>query len=390
MASTVVSFEMAVVATDVASFDASPEKATLEANLKHELSCLEPACFLELRATEATAGRRMADGRRLASTSGINVEVILTIPDTAPDGSQATAAAVTSTVETAAMILVSAPAAQLAYSLGVEVTPDATSVATAANVNVALVVAPPPPSSPPALPPPALPPPSPPPPPPPPPPSLPPLPSPPPQTRSDAPSAAPDTVKLLDAEESAIEDGDGGGGIGVAAGATGGATAVVLGLLVICLLRRCKQKRQLVTLESSNGASSSTLPTTVNKTTLDTGDNVASGSASLHVANLAPVWPPRRTALPTTKVQVHLDLEKDQLQPPVSRASSSAGAARSSRDDDPRKAQRAAIEAAAAAVEDSEASEADEVQRDGHSPQPRKKWLGGSPAHKPILYSSDI
>jgi hypothetical protein len=198
------------------------------------------------------------------------------------------------------------------------------------------------------------------------------------------------TTELLDAEESAIEDGDGGGGIGVAAGATGGATAVVLGLLVICLLRRCKQKRQLVTLESSNGASSSTLPTTVNKTTLDTGDNVASGSASLHVANLAPVWPPRRTALPTTKVQVHLDLEKDQLQPPVSRASSSAGAARSSRDDDPRKAQRAAIEAAAAAVEDSEASEADEVQRDGHSPQPRKKWLGGSPAHKPILYSSEI
>ena len=43
MASTVVSFEMAVAATDVASFDASPEKATLEANLKNELSCLEPA-----------------------------------------------------------------------------------------------------------------------------------------------------------------------------------------------------------------------------------------------------------------------------------------------------------------------------------------------------------
>ena len=50
--STVVSFEMAVAATDVATFDASPEKATLEANLKTELSCFEPACFLELRATE--------------------------------------------------------------------------------------------------------------------------------------------------------------------------------------------------------------------------------------------------------------------------------------------------------------------------------------------------
>ena len=254
MASTVVSFEMAVVATDVASFDASPEKVTLEASLKNELSCLEPACFLELRATE-TAGRR-----RLASTSGINVEVILTIPDTAPDGSQATAAAITSTVEAAATTLVSAPAAQLASRLGVEVTPDVTSVATAANVNVALVVAPPPPSPPPSLPPPSLPPPSPPPPPPPsPPPPLPPSPPPPPplpppQTLSDQTSPAPDTAagELLD------EDGEGGGGLGVAAGAAGGAVAVVLGLLVCCLLRRRKQKQQLpvaqadVTREDSN------------------------------------------------------------------------------------------------------------------------------------------
>ena len=163
MASTVVSFEMAVAATDVASFDASPEKATLEANLKNELSCLEPACFLELRAT-AAAGRRMADGRRLASTRGINVEVILTIPDTAPDGSQATAAAITSTVEAAATTLVIAPAAQLASRLGVEVGyvwfRRVTRVATAASVNVALMVAPPSPSSPPTLPPPPLPPPS--------------------------------------------------------------------------------------------------------------------------------------------------------------------------------------------------------------------------------------
>jgi hypothetical protein len=210
---------------------------------------------------------------------------------------------------------------------------------------------------------------------------MPPLPSPPPQTHLDAPSAAPDTV---------IEDGDGGGGIVVAAGAAGGATAVVLGLVVICLLRRRKQKRRLVTLQSSNGASSSTLQTTVNKITLDTGSNVASGSASLHVANLALVWPPS-ASLPTTEVEVHLDLKEDQLQPPVSRASSPAGAARSSRDDDPRKAQRAAIEAAVAAAEDSEASEADEVQKERHSPQPRNKWLlGGSPGHKPILYSSEI
>ena len=127
------------------------------------------------------------------------------------------------------------------------------------------------------------------------------------------------TTELLDADESAIEDRDGGGGIGVAVGATGGAMAVALGLLVFCLLRRHrKQKQQLVTLESSNGASSSTLTTTVNQTTLDTGDKFASGSASLHAAN--PVWPPRRNPLPTTKVEVHLDLEKDQLQPTVSQS----------------------------------------------------------------------
>ena len=389
MASTVISFKMAVAAADVASFDASPEKATLEANLKNELSCLEPACFLELRATEAAAGRRIAEARRLASTSGINVEVILTIPDTAPDGSQATAADITLTVEAAATTLVSAPAAQLASSLGVEVTPDATSVATAANVNVALVVAPPPPSSPPALPPPSLPPPSlpppslpppsppppartieTPPPSPPPPPSSPPPPSPPPPTRSDSPSAAPDAVstELLDADESAIEDRDGGVGIGMVAGVAGG--AIALGLLVLCLLHRRKKKQQLITLESS------TQSTTLNKTTLDTA------SASLDVSNLS--LPRRQSSLPTTKVEIHRDLEKDQLQPSVSPAPlSSAGAARRSSDDDPRKAQLAAIEAAAAAAEDSEAPEVDEVLGGGKSPQPRKTWLGGRPHHKP-------
>ena len=190
------------------------------------------------------------------------------------------------------------------------------------------------------------------------------------------------TTELLDADESAIEDRDGGGGIGVAVGATGGAMAVALGLLVFCLLRRHrKQKQQLVTLESSNGASSSTLTTTVNQTTLDTGDKFASGPANLLAAN--PVWPPRRNPLPTTNVDIHLDLEKDQLQPTVSPASAlnSAGAARSSSDDDPRKAQRAAIEAAAAAAEDLEASEADEVPRGGKSPQPPKQWLGGGLNH---------
>jgi hypothetical protein len=238
---------MAVAATDVASFDASPEKATLEANLKNELSCLEPACFLELRATEAVAGRRMADARRLASASGINVEVILTIPDTAPDGSQATAADITLTVEEAATTLVSAPAAQLASRLGVEATPDVTSVATAANVNVALVVAPPPPSSPPpSSPPPSSPSPS-------------PAPPPPAQNPSDSPSAAPNTAttKVLEAEEAAIE-ADGGDDLAVPIGiGAGGVVALALGALVLFLLRRRKQKLRLVTLGAAGAAGSS-------------------------------------------------------------------------------------------------------------------------------------
>ena len=268
---------MAVTATDVASFDASPEKLTLETNLKNELSCLEPACFLELRAREAAAGIRMADGRRLASTSGINVEVLLTIPDTAPDGSQGTAAAITSTVKAAATALVSAPAAQIASRLGMEVSPDVTSVATAANVNVALVVAPPPPSSPPALPPPLQPPPSSPPalppplqPPPSPPPSAPTietrLQAPPPQIRPGSPSAAPDTAttEVLGADESAVEDADGGSGlpIGAVAGAAGATVAAALGLLFFRLFRRRKQKRkqkhELVTLESANNTTATT------------------------------------------------------------------------------------------------------------------------------------
>ena len=246
MASTVVSFEMAVAATDVASFDASPEKATLEANLKNELSCLEPACFLELRATEAVAGRRMADARRLASASGINVEVILTIPDTAPDGSQAAAADITLTVQAAATTLVSAPAAQLTSRLGVEVTPDVTSVATAANVNVALVVAPPPPSSPPpSSPPPSSPSPS-------------PAQPPPAQNPSDSPSAAPNTAttKVLEAEEAAIE-ADGGDDLAVPIGIGAGGGALALGALVLFLLRRRKEKLRLVTLAAAGAAGSS-------------------------------------------------------------------------------------------------------------------------------------
>ena len=182
----------------------------------------------------------------------------------------------------------------------------------------------------------------------------------------------------------------------MAAGAAGGAMAVVaLGLLVLCLWRRRKQKQQLaqadVTLEESSVANSST----PSKTTVDTDDKVASGSASLHVANLSSVWPPRRAAPPITKTEIHLDLEKDQSQPTVSPApaSSAAGAAQrrqSSSDDDPRKAQLAAKRAAAAAAEDSEASEADQVLGGGENSQRRKKWLGRGPNHEPLSMSSEV
>ena len=169
------------------------------------------------------------------------------------------------------------------------------------------------------------------------------------------------TTELLDADESAIEDADGDGGlpIGVFAGVGGVAMAVALGLLVFCLWRRRKQKQQL---QVSNVA------ITVNKTTLDTGDTSASGSTSAK-------------APPTSKVEVHL--EKDQLQPTVSHtpAPKSTGAAGSSSDDGPRKTQLADREAAAA--QDSEAPEADEVLRGGQSPQGLngKMWLGGGPNH---------
>ena len=155
MASTVVSFELALVVdlplwwtSTVASFEASPEKTMLCTNLKNELSCLEPACFFEMRPTEAAG---LAARRRLTAKD-LTVEVILTIPEeNAMDGSQATdatraaAASVASTVEAAVAALLSGHHHQLASRLGMEVTPDVSSVTIAAHVIAILVLAPPPP-----------------------------------------------------------------------------------------------------------------------------------------------------------------------------------------------------------------------------------------------------
>ena len=72
-----------------------------------------------------------------------------------------------------------------------------------------------------------------------------------PQTLFGPPSAAPDKVstELLNADKSAIEDGDDGGGIDVAAGAASGAMAFALGLLVFCLLRRRRKQKQQLAME---------------------------------------------------------------------------------------------------------------------------------------------
>ena len=135
----------------------------------------------------------------------------------------------------------------------------------------------------------------------------------------------------LDSSESAIESADGDDGLLIGVIAGGGVVVAVfaLGVLVTCVFRRRKHKRQLVTLESSKAVSSSTL-TTVHKTTFDTGDKAISGLASAN-------------PLPTSKGEIHLDLEKDQLQPTVSPGPepSAAGAAQSSSDKDPRTAEAA-------------------------------------------------
>ena len=166
--------------------------------------------------------------------------------------------------------------------------------------------------------------------------------------------------------------------------------AVALGLLVFCVFcRHRKPKPHLVTLESFNGASSSTLPTTVNETTLGTGDNDDDGSlygGTRSFARVVVAGVPRRA---------RVEAAKD------SEASEADEVPRGGKGREPQKMwlgagpkhkptanhaennnegpSRARVEAA----KDSEASEADEFPRGGKGREPQKMWLGAGPKHKP-------
>jgi hypothetical protein len=118
------------ISADLASFGEA-EQASLKTTLELELGCFPPACLLELR----------------LSASSVAVSAILTIPDTGPGNSSATASSIT----TAATTLVQQPPEALSSSLGVTVV-SAAPVAVASGVAVPIAVAPPPPSPPPSPP----------------------------------------------------------------------------------------------------------------------------------------------------------------------------------------------------------------------------------------------
>jgi len=111
------------IAGDVSSFG-EEEQASLKSTLQDELSCHEPDCFLELR----------------ASAASVSVTAILTIPDSV-------SISVLSNVLDTANALVAQPAATISASLGVSVE-SAAPVTTETQVSVPLAVAPPPPSPP--------------------------------------------------------------------------------------------------------------------------------------------------------------------------------------------------------------------------------------------------
>lgn len=117
---------------DVATFTQA-QREGLRNSLRASLSCQEPACFLTLR----------------VQAGSINVDGILTIPQTPSAGAPATPAATIAAVQAAATTLVSSTPAAISSSLGLSVTSIDPSVQTQADVVVPLAMAPPPPSLPP-------------------------------------------------------------------------------------------------------------------------------------------------------------------------------------------------------------------------------------------------
>lgn len=108
----------------------SPARASLESSMKQQLSCYPPACLLELRVTAGS----------------VNLEAVLTIPNTGGGGTASDDdAAVASSVLAAATSLASQPVAALSASLAVTILEAPVPPTVQANVAVLIAVAPPPP-----------------------------------------------------------------------------------------------------------------------------------------------------------------------------------------------------------------------------------------------------
>lgn len=111
------------IAGGVEAFDTAA-RTSLKTNLQASLRCYEPACFLELR----------------VSPGSVQVDAILTIPD-----SVSGSAAATADITAAATALASTDSSALSSTLGVSVTA-ITAPTVQQGVSVPLVVAPPPPN----------------------------------------------------------------------------------------------------------------------------------------------------------------------------------------------------------------------------------------------------
>jgi hypothetical protein len=209
VAATVVSFGL-TVAGDVASFES--QRQSMKAALQAALSCQEPSCFVELRAS--TAG-------------SVNVDVLLTIPDVPASGSTYDPALTASAVQAAATALVSQPVGTISSTLGVAVASTNGAVQVASGVQASLIVAPPPPppplSSPSSAP-----------------------PSPTSESTSSPTAGASDAEDFVNGTTDSQETGAPQGssdGIAVIIGAAAGGTLAVLLLLGYALRRRRKGAR---------------------------------------------------------------------------------------------------------------------------------------------------
>lgn len=187
------------------------KQESLKSTLRDKMGCHEPSCLLQLQ----------------VSGGSISINAVLTIPD---DGVEASAVA--TTVEMAAIELVSQTPAALAASLGVPIESVAP-VAIQTGVVVPIVVAPPPPSPIPFPPSPASPSQSP----------------PPPPSSVLTPSPSPPTEML------GLSNADGGSGTVIMI--VGAGAAVIALAMAVFIMVRCRYKRQRV---PKSGAQATSVP----------------------------------------------------------------------------------------------------------------------------------